>query len=97
MKLDEMKNRVAKYTNLCVKSESGGESYFTKLDQYIKNDIELVTSYIDWIVEQTKCKNIIMSGELAEKVIKVFHQQFFWVKSENFRKFVFSINKNSYI
>lgn len=69
MRFDEMRDRVAKYTKICVKSETGGESYFNKLDQYIKNDIELVTSYIDYIVEQTKCKNIIMSGELAEKVI----------------------------
>ena len=69
MRYDEMISRVSKYTKLCVKNETGGESYFNKLDQYIKNDIELVTSYIDFIVNQTKCKNIIMSGELAEKVI----------------------------
>lgn len=69
MRYDEMISRVSEYTKLCVKNETGGESYFNKLDQYIKNDIELVTSYIDFIVNQTKCKNIIMSGELAEKVI----------------------------
>lgn len=42
--------------NQCLKIHGGGESYFDELDGLIKNDIELMVTYLKYAVEKRRLR-----------------------------------------
>lgn len=54
---------------ICLRNHEGGENYFNELDNMVKNNIALVTSYVDYIVEKENINSIIASGEIGENLI----------------------------
>ena len=65
--LNEMKHRMSQITKKCIDSHGGGEEYFNELDDLIKNDEDFLISYLTHI-SQSSVKNIIISGEIGEKI-----------------------------
>ena len=63
--LDYLKQKMIPIVNQCLKIHGGGESYFDELDGLIKNDIELMVTYLKYAVEKEKIENIVVSGEIG--------------------------------
>lgn len=66
--LNEMKTRMKQIVQKCIETHGGGEEYFDELDGLIKDDKKLLMSYITHCVEQSNVKNIIVSGEIGDKI-----------------------------
>lgn len=60
-----MQNKMINFVNSCLDEYSGGESYFTELDKLIKNDSKLLIDFIETAIEESKIKNVVISGEIG--------------------------------
>ena len=65
MNIERMKKRVSEYVEACSQQYIGGQSYFDGLDGRIKNDQELVWSYIDYMTLKEEVFDVIASGEIG--------------------------------
>ena len=63
--LNYLKQKMIPIVNQCLKIHGGGESYFDELDGLIKNDIELMVTYLKYAVEKEKIENVVVSGEIG--------------------------------
>lgn len=63
--LNYLKQKMIPIVNQCLKIHGGGESYFNELDGLIKNDIELMVTYLKYAVEKEKIENVVVSGEIG--------------------------------
>ena len=63
--LNYLKQNMISIVNQCLKIHGGGESYFDELDGLIKNDIELMVTYLKYAVEKEKIENVVVSGEIG--------------------------------
>ena len=63
--LNYLKQKMITIVNQCLKIHGGGESYFDELDGLIKNDIELMVTYLKYAVEKEKIENVVVSGEIG--------------------------------
>ena len=52
--LNYLKQKMIPIVNQCLKIHGGGESYFDELDGLIKNDIELMVTYLKYAVEKLR-------------------------------------------
>lgn len=68
MNIEMMRKTVKEYAADCSKVYEGGEEYFNEIDKKIKGNKDLLLSYIQIAVDQTGCKNIILSGGMFEAV-----------------------------
>lgn len=68
MSFEELVERVNQIVSICSSRHIGGKSYFDELDSMIKGDADLVSSYINYIVQKEKVSNIIVSGEIGRLI-----------------------------
>lgn len=71
MNLQEMQQRVVPMVEHCIQKYEGGEKYFDNLDGLIKNDLELLYSFTEFAVRQSKTKTVIVSGEIGSYLTKI--------------------------
>lgn len=67
-RLCEMREEMVSIVEQCLQKHGGGESYFDELDAMVKNSAELMTSYVDYIIQKENIHNIIVSGEIGRKI-----------------------------
>lgn len=67
-RLCEMREKMVSIVEKCLQKHGGGESYFDELDAMVKNDAELMASYIDYIINKENIHSIIVSGEIGHKI-----------------------------
>lgn len=63
-----MKELIEQYAKECSKIYKGGEKYFNEIDTKIKSNKELLLSYIKKVIEESGCKNILLSGSMFDTV-----------------------------
>lgn len=68
MNREEMQNIMREYVASCSKLYTGGEEYFNEIDAKIKGDKNLLLSYIKTAIDETGCKNVILSGGMFDAV-----------------------------
>lgn len=68
MNREEMQNIMKEYVADCSKIYMGGEKYFNEIDAKIKENKDLLLSYIRTAVEETGCTNVILSGGMFDAV-----------------------------
>lgn len=71
MDLKEMKQRVVPMVELCIKKYGGGEKYFDNLDDLIKHDSDLLCSFTQFALKQSKTQTIIAGGEIGNYLREV--------------------------
>ena len=49
----------------CLEKHGGGESYFDELDGLVKNDIELMITYLKYAIEKENVCYVVVSGEIG--------------------------------
>ena len=64
--------RMIQKVQKCLETHVGGEAYFNELDAAIKSDENLLKSFINRIVIETKCRNFVMSGEIGVVYSKLY-------------------------
>lgn len=55
----------------CLYKYNGGSIYFTELDKMIKNNEALMILFLAYAIKDSGCHNIIMSGEIGFKYLKM--------------------------
>lgn len=63
--LNYLKKKMIPIVNRCLEKHGGGESYFDELDGLIKSDIELMITYLKYVVDTEKIRHIVVSGEIG--------------------------------
>lgn len=96
MDLIEMKTKVLEIVHHNLNKYIGGEVYFDNLDEQIKNDEQLICSYINHIVYQEGINNVIVSGEIGNK-IKRYQDENKLSKNINLFLFPGGLRKNTQI
>lgn len=66
-----MKHMMQVIVDRCLEKHGGGENYFDELDGMIKDNSQLMASFIKYIVQKEHCSNIIVSGEIGQKFRKL--------------------------
>ena len=59
----------------CLEKHGGGESYFDELDSLIKNDIELMITYLKYAVEKENVIHVVVSGEIGLILSKLINKK----------------------
>lgn len=70
MELTKLKTKVADIVSINLRKYLGGEIYFDNLDEQIKNNPSLICTYLEYIVRKEGNNNIIVSGEIGNKLIE---------------------------
>lgn len=65
MSIYEMEQELREIVETCSRLHEGGENYFDELDSLVKNDSELVSSFINYAVSEERTDNVIISGEIG--------------------------------
>lgn len=73
--LDLLKQKMLSIVNQCLRKHGGGESYFDELDGLIKQDSELMLSYLQYAVNVEGIKNIVISGEIGQIISKLISEK----------------------
>lgn len=55
----------------CLDKYKGGESYFNELDGMIKNNETLMVLFLMYVVQDSLCDNVILSGEIGLKYLQL--------------------------
>ena len=78
MGFEELVERINKIVSICSSRHIGGESYFDELDCMVKNDVDLVSAYVNYIVQKEKVPNIIVSGEIRRLIRHYQHRGYIY-------------------
>lgn len=71
MDLYNMRDQMDQIVARCSKKHNGGESYFTELDDQIKNNKDLLVSFIQHVAYGEEKANIVLSGEIGIKCMQI--------------------------
>lgn len=69
MNINEMKAEMKRIVQICLRNHKGGENYFNELDDMVKNNADLVSSYVNYITMIENTDDIIASGEIGKKLL----------------------------
>lgn len=72
--LDDMKEKMREIVYECSLKYEGGENYFDELDGMIRADLKLMPSFIQYVVNHTGNKNIILTGTIGEMIFQLADQ-----------------------
>ena len=53
--------------NKCLAEESGGRSYFTRLDAEVKKQPELLAEYMKYVTDRSGVYDVVVSGEIGDR------------------------------
>jgi hypothetical protein len=53
--------------NKCLAEESGGRSYFTRLDAEVKKQPKLLAEYIKYVTDRSGVYDVVVSGEIGDR------------------------------
>lgn len=73
--LSYLKQKMLPIVNRCLEKHGGGESYFDELDGLIKSDIELMFTYLKYVVDTEKIRHIVVSGEIGLILSKLINKK----------------------
>ena len=73
--LNYLKQKMIPIVQQCLEKHGGGESYFDELDGLVKNDIELMITYLKYAVEKEKVIHVVMSGEIGLILSKLINKR----------------------
>ena len=71
MNIREMRMAMSDIVQKCIEKHGGGEAYFDELDGMVKENEELLASYIDYVASFNPNSFIIMSGEIGQKCLEM--------------------------
>ena len=74
----EMKAGMKRIVQKCIELHGGGEEYFDELDGLIKEDKQFIISFFSYITQESETKNIIVSGELGNKIAALRNKYNWW-------------------
>lgn len=73
--LNYMKQKMIPIVRQCLEKHGGGESYFDELDGLVKNDIELMITYLKYAIEKENVCYVIVSGEIGLILSKLINKK----------------------
>lgn len=73
--LNYLKQKMIPIVSQCLEKHGGGESYFDELDSLIKNDIELMITYLKYAVEKENVIHVVVSGEIGLILSKLINKK----------------------
>ena len=79
----EMKAGMKRIVQKCIELHGGGEEYFDELDGLIKEDKQFIISFFSYITQESETKNIIVSGELGNKIAALRNKYNWFLKNCN--------------
>lgn len=74
-RLSYLKQKMISIVNQCLENHGGGENYFDELDRLIKNDIELMITYLKYTVKTEKVQYVVVSGEIGLILSKLISKE----------------------
>lgn len=63
--LNRLEKKMNTIVDQCLVKHGGGESYFDELDGLIKNDIDLMVTYLKYAINTECVKHVAVSGEIG--------------------------------
>ena len=73
--LNYLKQKMILIVQRCLEKHGGGESYFDELDGLVKNDIELMITYLKYAVEKEHVHHVVVSGEIGLILSKLINKK----------------------
>lgn len=73
--LNYLKQKMIPIVRQCLEKHGGGESYFDELDGLVKNDIELMITYLKYAIEKENVCYVVVSGEIGLILSKLVNKK----------------------